>query len=392
MQPTVLVPQSAQPAQPAAPLGTTRFVYDGRLSELYIIFLKNVLLTIVTFGIYRFWGKTNIRRYLWSRTSLLGDRFEYTGTGKELFLGFLVVLVFFAIIGGLFFLINLLSKSSPAVSFVLLILLYIFFGYFFFLGQFTALRYRLTRTHWRGIRGAMGGSPWRFGWLALWWAFCSICTFGLLAPLAVFRTLRYRLDNSYFGTARARFDGKASDIYGRFVGYYVGSIVVGLVAIVAVFAIIASTGFLDQWIDLIGRAVRQEKFYADEGTLQRMQIALMVSVYIAAFFVALAVLPLLCWYTAYLFNYLMAHTEIAGARFAGHLKTWRIFNYVIVNVLIMLFTLGFGFPWVLHRIMNFLTANVEFASAPNVDAVLQNQMPMPKRGEGLLALLDPGII
>lgn len=38
-----------------------RFAYDGRLGELYGIFFVNLLLTVLTFGIYRFWGKTRIR-------------------------------------------------------------------------------------------------------------------------------------------------------------------------------------------------------------------------------------------------------------------------------------------------------------------------------------------
>ena len=71
------------------------FVYDGRLGEIYGIFIKNLLLGIVTLGFYRFWGRTNLRRYIWSRVSLRGDRFEYTGTGGELFQGFLIVVGFF---------------------------------------------------------------------------------------------------------------------------------------------------------------------------------------------------------------------------------------------------------------------------------------------------------
>ncbi len=41
--------------------------YDGRLGELYRIFLVNLLLTIITLGIYRFWAITRWRRYFWSR-------------------------------------------------------------------------------------------------------------------------------------------------------------------------------------------------------------------------------------------------------------------------------------------------------------------------------------
>ena len=62
--------------------------------------MVNLLLTIVTLGIYRFWAKTRIRRYLWSQTEFLGDRFEYTGTGKELLIGFLIVFAFLIVMPG----------------------------------------------------------------------------------------------------------------------------------------------------------------------------------------------------------------------------------------------------------------------------------------------------
>ncbi|MCY4396908.1 MAG: DUF898 family protein, partial [Rhodospirillaceae bacterium] len=66
-----------------------RLTHDGRSGELFVIFLVNLALSILTLGIYRFWGRTRIRRYVWSQTSLLGEPLEYTGRGIELFLGFL---------------------------------------------------------------------------------------------------------------------------------------------------------------------------------------------------------------------------------------------------------------------------------------------------------------
>ena len=71
--------------------------YDGRLGELYSIFLTNILFTILTLGIYQFWAITRYRRYFWSRTQFQGERFEYTGTGRQLFVGFLLAVL--ALIG-----------------------------------------------------------------------------------------------------------------------------------------------------------------------------------------------------------------------------------------------------------------------------------------------------
>ncbi len=72
--------------------------YDGRAGEVGSIALANSLLGLVTLGIYRFWAKTRLRRYLWSHVSMEGDRLEYTGRGIELFIGFLIAGVFLALL------------------------------------------------------------------------------------------------------------------------------------------------------------------------------------------------------------------------------------------------------------------------------------------------------
>ncbi len=59
------------------------------------------LLTLITLGLYRFWARTRVWRYMWSATSPGGDPFEYTGTGLEKLLGFLVAMVILAVVLGI---------------------------------------------------------------------------------------------------------------------------------------------------------------------------------------------------------------------------------------------------------------------------------------------------
>ena len=69
-----------------------KFEHAGRAGKIAPIAVVVGLLNIVTLSFYRFWGKTRVRKYLWGQTSLLGDPLEYTGTGEELFKGFMIVL------------------------------------------------------------------------------------------------------------------------------------------------------------------------------------------------------------------------------------------------------------------------------------------------------------
>ena len=85
----------SQTSTTAATPGEARPVlaYDGKISGLYGIFLLNLLLTIITLGIYRFWAITRIRRYLWSHMRFEDTRLSYTGKGKEMFFGFLLAML-----------------------------------------------------------------------------------------------------------------------------------------------------------------------------------------------------------------------------------------------------------------------------------------------------------
>ena len=51
--------------------------------DLFSILLRGSLLQIPTFGFYRFWLTTDVRRHLWTHTRIGEDSFEYTGRGRS---------------------------------------------------------------------------------------------------------------------------------------------------------------------------------------------------------------------------------------------------------------------------------------------------------------------
>ncbi len=84
------------------------FRFHGSWQEFARIAFPNLLLTIVTLGIYRFWATTRERDYLWSKTEFIDERLEWTGRGIELFIGFLMA---FLLIGVPFIVIQLVSQG-----------------------------------------------------------------------------------------------------------------------------------------------------------------------------------------------------------------------------------------------------------------------------------------
>lgn len=71
--------------------------FTGSGSEYFKIWIVNVLLTIVTLGIYYPWAKVRNRRYFYANSTLSDRNFEYHATGKQLFLGFVIGVTLFVI-------------------------------------------------------------------------------------------------------------------------------------------------------------------------------------------------------------------------------------------------------------------------------------------------------
>ena len=175
-------------AGPATPgVGKAKLIYDGRVGELFVLWLKVLLLGIVTLGIYsRFWGKTRFRRYFWNHTSLLGERFEYDGTGGELFRRFLLAIfvlpVLVAIAFGMGFLLKGLGLPAQLAEAIGAVLYLAAFFFLFFVSQYGSRRYQLSRTVWSGIRGGVEGSALGYASRAIGYALLIPITLGVGTP------------------------------------------------------------------------------------------------------------------------------------------------------------------------------------------------------------------
>ncbi len=188
---------------PPSSTATHNFEYSGDGVEMALLFLKNLLLTIVTIGLYRPWARTNLRRYVWGHVSFLGDRASYTGTGLELFKGWAKLI---GLLIAAFLTIGLITRIVPFSAVLLPFVTPFAYIAVFALATYAGLRYRLSRTKWREIKFGVDKnkeSTNEFFRLYFLGAFLSVVTFGIYYPWfknseRTFLTNRSRLGNAYF--------------------------------------------------------------------------------------------------------------------------------------------------------------------------------------------------
>ncbi len=184
---------------PLAPKRVVHFIGDGRV--FWRLLARGAVLLMFTLGIYRFWLTTDIRRFLWSNTAVADESFEYTGTARELLLGFLIAIaVLLPLYAGFFLLTLALGQAWSLASLLVLT----FLGHY---AVFRARRYRLTRTIYRGVRFHQTGSAWRYAVCALFWWTLIILSLGLAYPFGQSQLERFKMRNTFFGDLPGRFEG-----------------------------------------------------------------------------------------------------------------------------------------------------------------------------------------
>jgi uncharacterized membrane protein YjgN (DUF898 family) len=204
--------------------------FSGRRGEFLTMLVTGSLFHIPTFGFYRFWLTTKLRRHLWANTRIEGESFEYTGTAKELLIGFLIALAILAPLYLAIFVLTFVLEEQAAFAGIPLFLVLYVLAHF---GSYRARRYRATRTVFRGVRFWMKGSGWAYALRAILWDFANLFTLGLALPWATASLERYRMRHTYFGSVQGNFSGTGWTLFKR--GWWLWAL--SLASLVGTFAI-----------------------------------------------------------------------------------------------------------------------------------------------------------
>ena len=347
--------------------------FTGRWQEFLPVALTNLLLTIVTLGIYRFWAKARERRYLWSRTRFVDDSLEWTGTGTEMLIGFLIVMAMLlpALLVLNFGIEAMVLRGMFVAAGLTAFILYGLLFYLYHVAHFRSLRYRLSRTFWRGIRGGSDESGWQYGWSATWKTAAGWAVFGLLVPWSMTQLWNERWSRMSFGPLPFAAHAHENGLMKRWLLVYLTPIV-GVILMV-VFGVAAV---------VVGGA----------GDTDEPPVAFMIGIFLVLGLTYLTFLLVSLSFYALFYRHVAAATTIGTVRFAFTARTRDWLKLILGHIGLVVVTLGVGLLFLGYRNWSFIIRHLEAAGSIDFEALTQSETRSPADAEGLADAFDFGAV
>jgi len=180
----------------------TPIVFQGKASEYFGIWIVNLLLTLLTLGIYSAWAKVRRKKYFYNNTLIQNVGFDYHAKPTAILKGRIIAFVFF--VGY-----SMSANVHPILPALFMLIL------------FTALPWLVVRgslfnarnTSHRGLRfdfvGTLRGATRVYIILPL----VTLLTFGLGAPYAAHERKQFSVNNHKFGLSPFVMQPRVKEFY-----------------------------------------------------------------------------------------------------------------------------------------------------------------------------------
>jgi uncharacterized membrane protein YjgN (DUF898 family) len=335
--------------EPSATIASTPVEFSGTGGEYFRIWIVNLLLIMVTFGIYYPWAKVRKLKYFYNNTRIDDHAMEFHGEAKKMLRGSLIVGVFFIAF----------SHASDYSVTAGLIAALVFVGVAPALFR-ASMRFRLANTSWRGMRMRFVAQGYREAYacvaLPLAMVLLPSVLIGLLSdgdpkskaeagnamatsigavflllaaslPYFFWRIKRYQHNHYAWGPLKTEYRSPALQTYKVF-----GMTILMALLIVAVFAAVvfmiwpSNAGSTRSWSRNLG---------------------LIASLMVPLFFVFIVLINILprAYFTASMQNLLWSRTGNRHFRFKSELPVGKFIGLQFKNYFLILITLGFYWPF-----------------------------------------------
>lgn len=308
--------------------------FSGQAGEYFGIWIVNILLSILTLGIYSAWATVRTKQYFHGHTSIENHSFRYLATPMQILKGrLLAALIFISYFA--------ISSFFPLVGIVLLFILFLISPWLLIL----SLRFNLRMTSYRQIRFAFHG---RYGEAFVIFALlplASVLTLFIALPWVFKKMDQFIYGNISYGDKPIEFKAGAGK-------YYIASL--------------ACMGIITLLMFLFGAGIFASFFLLDGARdLAPFIPFIVIPLYFLIFSLASAI------YGGIIRNHIYNNSEIQGiSTFRSSIRVLPYAGLIMSNLLLMLITLGLAYPWTRIRKSRFLANATELQIQPAADALI----------------------
>ena len=181
-------PTSSESNQTPPAIFSGKVQFSGKAGEFFGIWIVNILLSIITLGIYSAWAKVRTYRYFYGHTRIDGHSFDYLATPIQILKGRILAVIAFLIY-------TLLSSLAPAIGLLFAI------GFLFLLPWIInqCLRFNMRMTRHSNVRFAFSGNYGDAFINFVLLPIASVFTLHLLLPYVLKRIDQYMHENISYG-------------------------------------------------------------------------------------------------------------------------------------------------------------------------------------------------
>lgn len=313
---------------------TENFEFRGSAREWFGIWIVNLLLSVLTLGLYSAWAKVRAKKYFYQNTYVAGRNFDYHASGKQILIGRLVVI-------GALVLYSVMSTLMPIVALLMLLALFIFFPMLIV----RSARFNARNSSWANVRFNFEGENSD--------AYRVYLGYPILVALSLYTTLpflhratqRFAINGHRLGKTAFHFDSGIG-------AFYKASLIAVVFAAVGLYGFIRIAG-----PDLTA----MERSGAADSEVVWMMLNVMVGY--GFLFIVLAVSGVI--YSALIRNHIFASTRLGpnNHRFQSTVSVGAMLWITLSNTLAVICTLGLALPWAQIRMHRYLAMNS--AALPN---------------------------
>ena len=316
-----------------ATLGPIGIKFSGNAREYFGIWIVNLILTIVTLGVYSAWAKVRREIYFKNNTRIFDSSLGYHATGGQIFKGRLIAFVVLVVV-------NIISSIQPIFGIVMVPLFIALLPWILN----SSLRFSARMTSFRNIRLNWHGTYWRTMWFLVIAPLVGLLTLGLLTPLISKHYYSYFARSHSYGTTRFSANPKVSQFYLAFLlGGIIPTIVVGC-AVINILTILA---------ELSGSSMI--------GSSQTIWAAIPMLIYVFIFSMAFI-------YAVMCRNIMMKSLTLENIlTFDSQINPLKFVWISLSNLFLALLSLGLLLPWAKVRMYKYLSAVTFVTAIGNID-------------------------